>query len=558
MKRLTLALALIVNFIPMGSAHAVNSPYFQLTTSSIQEIVGTPATSYSIYSFGGAIDTFTVSPSLSSGLTIDPSNGHISGTPTAPLSRTTYTLTAHNSAGFYSDTFALTVFASVSGNSPSGYWQAITSDNTGNKIVAAMQNGGIYYSPDSGNTWALSNAPNQRWYSVSSSSDGTKLVAAAIYAGVYTSLDSGHTWTLTSLSGGNAFALTAMSGDGHVMVAATTNSWSSNLWVSLDYGSTWTQTSIRQWFTSVAVSGDGSRIVASSLSGVYTDGSNFGTQGAIFASADHGQSWSQTSAPIGQWSAITINSDGTKIAAAVNPGFIYTSANSGLSWVQAPLQSAAWTSLAMSTTGQNILGSVLNGGLYASLDSGSNWTQTSAPTELWQGVATSGDGSSVLLAAASIGTILRTTWQSVLPASLYAAPPVPDPLQQSTITAIAPTTGVANAPTNITASGNFIEKISAIQINGVGIATGSWVQTPTSITFTIPVKVAGKYSIQIYNGSAPVLAEQTLTISAAPTPASLQKSPKQKVTYIRCAKPGHGTKITYGVNPVCPSGYVKK
>ena len=145
----------------------------------------------------------------------------------------------------------------------------------------------------------------------------------------------------------------------------------------------------------------------------------------------------------------------------------------------------------------------------------------------------------------------------VVSAPVVAAP-VPDPLQQSTITSITPTTGVANAPTTITASGNFIEKISAIQINGVGIETVSWVQTPTSITFTIPVKVAGKYSIQIYNGSAPVLAEQTLTISAAPTPASLQKSPKQKVTYIRCAKPGHGTKITYGVNPVCPSGYVKK
>ena len=31
-----------------------------------------------------------------------------------------------------------------------------------------------------------------------------------------------------------------------------------------------------------------------------------------------------------------------------------------------------------------------------------------------------------------------------------------------------------------------------------------------------------------------------------------------KVTYIRCVKPGKVTRIAYGVNPVCPVGYVKK
>jgi hypothetical protein len=141
----------------------------------------------------------------------------------------------------------------------------------------------------------------------------------------------------------------------------------------------------------------------------------------------------------------------------------------------------------------------------------------------------------------------------------WVAPvPVPDPLQLSKITSMAPTSGVVGTPTSVTVTGNFIEKISAIQINGVGISAGGWTQTTTSVTFMIPNKSAGLYSVQIYNGSAPVLAQQAFTVTAAPTPISLTQAPKQKKTYISCAKPGHGTRIAYGVNPVCPAGYVKK
>lgn len=146
-------------------------------------------------------------------------------------------------------------------------------------------------------------------------------------------------------------------------------------------------------------------------------------------------------------------------------------------------------------------------------------------------------------------------------AALVAAPvPVPDPVQQSKITALSISSAIAGTPTPVVISGSFIEKISAIQINGVALASGSWSQTQTSVTFTMPGKSAGTYQIQIYNGSAPVMKVQNFTFTApivvvAPTPSP---TVKQKVTYIRCAKPGHGTRIAYGVNPTCPVGYVKK
>ena len=151
------------------------------------------------------------------------------------------------------------------------------------------------------------------------------------------------------------------------------------------------------------------------------------------------------------------------------------------------------------------------------------------------------------------------------PAALVAAPvavpvPVPDPVQQSKITALSVATAIAGTPTPVEITGSFVEKIRAIQINGVALAAGSWTQSASSVAFTMPAKAAGTYQIQLFNGSAPVLKVQNFTFTTpivvvAPTPTP---TAKPKVTYIRCAKPGHGTRVAYGVNPTCPAGYVKK
>lgn len=145
------------------------------------------------------------------------------------------------------------------------------------------------------------------------------------------------------------------------------------------------------------------------------------------------------------------------------------------------------------------------------------------------------------------------------PVALVAAP-VPDPVQQSKITALSVSTAIAGTPTPVEITGSFVEKIRAIQVNGVALPAGSWSQTASSVAFTMPAKAAGTYQIQLFNGSAPVLKAQNFTFTApivvvAPTPTP---TAKPKVTYIRCAKPGHGTRIAYGVNPTCPTGYVKK
>ena len=63
--------------------------------------------------------------------------------------------------------------------SPSEFWQSIASSADGTKLVAAVIEGSIYTSTNSGITWTLTGAPTNRWAGVASSADGTRLVAVA-------------------------------------------------------------------------------------------------------------------------------------------------------------------------------------------------------------------------------------------------------------------------------------------------------------------------------------------------------------------------------------------
>ena len=64
-------------------------------------------TTETVTSTGGAVVSYSVSPSLPAGLSLDTSTGSISGTPTAVTSSATYTITATNSGG--TDTASMTI-----------------------------------------------------------------------------------------------------------------------------------------------------------------------------------------------------------------------------------------------------------------------------------------------------------------------------------------------------------------------------------------------------------------------------------------------------------------
>ena len=145
--------------------------------------------------------------------------------------------------------------------------------------------------------------------------------------------------------------------------------------------------------------------------------------------------------------------------------------------------------------------------------------------------------------------------------TVNAAAPVevPDPIQQSKIAALSISSAVAGTPSPIVISGSFIEKISAIQINGAPLAAGSWSQTATSVSFTMPAKSAGTYEIQLFNGAAPVLKSQSFTFTAPVVAVTPTPIPTVKVqsSIIKCVKDSRVRRIR-GINPTCPDGYVKK
>jgi uncharacterized repeat protein (TIGR01451 family) len=83
------------------------APSISYGTTSYTLTKGTAMTTATVTSTGGTVVSYSVSPSLPAGLSLDTSTGAISGTPTAVNSSASYTITATNTGG--TDTASLTI-----------------------------------------------------------------------------------------------------------------------------------------------------------------------------------------------------------------------------------------------------------------------------------------------------------------------------------------------------------------------------------------------------------------------------------------------------------------
>ena len=269
----------------------------------------------------------------------------------------------------------------------------------------------------SAQTWTPTSAPSLPWSSLACSADGNQLVAAGFFRFqnevwfyrplfIYTSADSGATWTQSATTS-NLWTSVAISADGTKLVAAAKLGFDlyngdvagdGGVYASTNSGVTWTRTTApaNNW-SSVTSSADGTKLVAVSLD----DGAG-DDEGSIYISLDSGVTWARTSAPANGWSLVASSADGTKIVAADTwDGRVYISTNSGADWVQsgAP-ESFYWTSIASSADGmkliaaQGLLGGYggAPGTIYTSANGGITWMPTAAPTNDWISVASSADG----------------------------------------------------------------------------------------------------------------------------------------------------------------------
>ena len=96
--------------------------------------------------------------------------------------------------------------------------------------------------------------------------------------------------------------------------------------------------------------------------------------------------------------------------------------------------------------------------------------------------------------------------------------PTGTPLQASHIASVVSAPCVIGGATVVSISGLFPEAISGITMNGTSIPATSWVQSATQVVISSATASTGTVTIQIYNGSTPLLSAQSFTCTVTVTP----------------------------------------
>jgi hypothetical protein len=96
-----------------GTTSIPSPPSITLTANAETVTANTVATGFTVNSSGGTVASYSISPSVPSGITFNTSSGAFAGTPTTSASATRFTVTATNAGGSATATFDLTVSAPV-------------------------------------------------------------------------------------------------------------------------------------------------------------------------------------------------------------------------------------------------------------------------------------------------------------------------------------------------------------------------------------------------------------------------------------------------------------
>jgi len=304
---------------------------------------------------------------------------------------------------------------SVTGESANS-WQIV--QNAGQTVLTSSMAGNM--AP--GASWTPRLAP-KIWHWISSNSTGEVLLAGEAAGPLNTSVDGGVNWTAGNSVSGPTWISSDMSASGDRMVAVQ---YGGGLYMSTDRGSTWTQvtssdpgvTLSAQPFESVNISQDGQRIVAAVQNG------------PLYVSSNAGQNWvAGTMAAVtltGWWRSVDSSADGMIVMAADHNGDIYRSTDGGLTWSTRNVSVGGvgvvenWYRLKMSADGSVIAvvgnsygGTIAGTGIYVSSDAGVNWTKATTLVADYSAIAMSADGQVITVTVsdpnpnAAVGTPAR-------------------------------------------------------------------------------------------------------------------------------------------------------
>jgi hypothetical protein len=252
------------------------------------------------------------------------------------------------------------------------FWKSVAISSDGTAQTAVVNNGSIYVSTDSGDTWNDKGSV-RAWSDVSISTDGIIQTAVVKGGQIYVSTDSGNTWTPKASI--EDWVSISISSNGLKQTAVVEGG---QIYVSTDSGDNWNdKNSVRAW-SDVSISTDGLKQTA------VVNG------GQIYVSIDTGNNWTAKDS-VRDWVSVSISANGIKQTAVVNGGQIYVSIDSGDNWT-AKDSFRDWVSVSMAADGVSQIAVVNGGKIYVSIDSGNTWTAR-ASNKTWSGVSISSDGS---------------------------------------------------------------------------------------------------------------------------------------------------------------------
>lgn len=260
-------------------------------------------------------------------------------------------------------------------------WYSFNVSNDGKDIIGtglSHEEGivKVYSSKDSGASWTNPIIdPGVQFQSLyaASSKDGKNLAIVNQNGYIYVSTNSGESWTKIESLGQRAWLKVFLSGDGSTLLAMETSYGKKIFQISKDMGGTWSESeniSTSGWVAGIASSFDGSKLFFSIK----------GAEDYIYASTDFGATWAPlTGAGKKDFSHIVSSEDGQKLAVLASDMNIYTSSDSGETWeVAAPLtgDDEYLVSLSSSADGEKL---VVGGGsnVFISTNGGKSWKKQS-------------------------------------------------------------------------------------------------------------------------------------------------------------------------------------
>ena len=255
-------------------------------------------------------------------------------------------------------------------------WTSIASSADGSRMYAVANSalgGGFYTSTDAGHTWT---GPNTffsgSWTAVATSADGIKVYLVTSGKAIEVSSDGGVSWgPVNSLVASNCLSI-ACSADGTKVIAAVKNG---SVYVSSNSGGSWAGTGLAAGTWVVAYAGNGSNYAAAN-----SVGNTFSLVGGSPAYSAN-------------FTALVCSADGSKLAASSSSGLVYVSANSGASYAASAAPVAAWNCLAASSDCSRLVAGVNNGPIYASANFGANWSLLAgSSSQVWSALGASADG----------------------------------------------------------------------------------------------------------------------------------------------------------------------